>query len=207
MKPYLICHMIASVDGRTLLGRWRPVGESRGALFERLHERLDSDAWLVGRVTGQEYAKLDSYPQQTGPAYPREPWFARHDAAAYGIVLDAEGKIAWGRADIGGDPIVVVLTETVSDSHLAGLRKDGVSYIFGGERALDLGRALDILDEELGIKRLELNGDGVTNGSFLRAGLIDEISLAIFPSWTAPKAPPASSIRAMQGPAWPLRSA
>jgi len=52
MKPYLICHMIASVDGRTLLRRWRPVDESRGQLFERLHERLGSDAWLVGRVTG-----------------------------------------------------------------------------------------------------------------------------------------------------------
>jgi hypothetical protein len=36
MKPYLICHMIASVDGRTLLRRWRPVDESRGQLFERL---------------------------------------------------------------------------------------------------------------------------------------------------------------------------
>ncbi len=142
MKPYLICHMIASVDGRTLLRRWRPADESRGALFERLHERLGSDAWLVGRVTGQEYAKLDAYPQHAEQAYPREPWFARRDAAAYGVVLDAQGKIAWGRADIGGDPIVCVLTETVSDAHLAGLRKDGVSYIFAGERTLDLGRAL-----------------------------------------------------------------
>ena len=163
MKPYLICHMIASVDGRTSLRRWRPVDESRGALFERLHERLGSDAWLVGRVTGEEYGKLDAYPRHVEEIYPREPWFVRRDAAAYGIVLDAQGKIAWGRADIGGDP-------------------DGVSYIFAGERQLDLGRALAILSEELGIKRLELNGGGVTNGSFLRAGLIDEISLAIFPA-------------------------
>jgi len=163
MKPYLICHMIASVDGRTSLRRWRPVDESRGALFERLHERLGSDAWLVGRVTGEEYGKLDAYPRHIEEIYPREPWFVRRDAAAYGIVLDAQGKIAWGRADIGGDP-------------------DGVSYIFAGERQLDLGRALAILSEELGIKRLELNGGGVTNGSFLRAGLIDEISLAIFPA-------------------------
>ena len=77
---------------------------------------------------------------------------------------------------------MVVLTETVSDAHLAGLRKDGVSYIFAGERKVDLGHALDILNAELGIKRLELNGGGVTNGSFLRAGLIDEISLAVFPA-------------------------
>ena len=32
-------------------------------------------------------------------------------AKTYGVVLDAQGKIGWGRSDIGGDPIVVVLTE------------------------------------------------------------------------------------------------
>jgi len=75
-----------------------------------------------------------------------------------------------------------VLTETVSDAYLTGLRDDGVSYIFAGAQELDLGRALDILNRELGIKRLEVNGGGLTNGAFLRAGLIDEISLAIFPA-------------------------
>ncbi len=125
-------------------------------LFERLHELLGGDAWLVGRVTGQEFAKAEPYPDQMDQTYPREPWFARRDADAYGIVLDARG--AWGRCDIGGDPIVAVLTEGVSDAHLAGLRKDGVSYIFAGERELDLGLALEILNRELGVKRLLVEG-------------------------------------------------
>lgn len=190
MKPYVICHMVASIDGRTLTSRWRPEDAGRRDLFERLHERLAVDAWLVGRITGQEYTKRDPYPDHTDRRYPREPWFARRDAAACGIVLDAHGKIAWGRHDIGGDPIVVILTETVSDAHLAGLREDGVSYIFAGERFLDLGHALAILNRELGIKRLEVNGGGVTNGAFLRAGLIDEISLAIFPAVDGMKGAP-----------------
>lgn len=190
MKPYVICHMVASVDGRTLTSRWRPEDPSRRELFERLHERLAVDAWLIGRVTGQEYAKREAYPDRGGQRYPREPWFARRDAAAYGIVLDAHGKIAWGRGDIGDNPIVVVLTETVSDAHLAGLREDGVSYIFAGEQTLDLGRALDTLNRELGIERLEINGGGITNGAFLRAGLIDEISLAIFPALDGAKGAP-----------------
>src|SRR3954453_5295275 len=37
-------------------------------------------------------------------------------------------------------------------------------------------------NRELGIKRLEVNGGGVTNAAFLRAGLIDEISVVIFPA-------------------------
>ena len=72
-------------------------------------------------------------------------------------MLDAQGKIAWGRADIAGDPIVAVLTEKFSDA-LAGLRTDGASYIFAGEGDLDLGLALEILNRELGIERLLLEG-------------------------------------------------
>ena len=190
MKPYVICHMNMSVDGRIWHSRWRPAENRMTGLFERIHEELGNGSWLIGRVTGSEYAKAESYPNHTDLSFPREPWFVRRDARAYGIALDAEGKIAWGRADIGDDPIVVVLTEKVSDAHLAGLRKDGVSYIFAGERVLDLGLALEILNRELGIKRLEVNGGGVTNGAFLRAGLIDEISLATFAAVDGAKGAP-----------------
>ena len=76
------------------------------------------------------------------------------------------------------------------DAHLAGLRQDGVSYIFAGERELDLGLALEILNRELGIERLLLEGGGGSNGAFLRAGLIDEISLAICPAVDGAKGAP-----------------
>jgi riboflavin biosynthesis pyrimidine reductase len=173
--------MVASVDGRILHSRWRPRTREGGDLFERLHARLGGDAWLVGRVTGQEFAKAKTYDARADRTYSREPWLARRDAQAYGVVLDAHGRIAWGRSDIGGDPIVVVLTEQVTDAHLAGLRQDGVSYFFAGERELDLAAALEFLNRELGVKRLLVEGGGGNNGSFLRAGLIDEISVAIVP--------------------------
>jgi riboflavin biosynthesis pyrimidine reductase len=56
MKPYVICHMVSSVDGRILPSRWWPKGIDTAGRFERLHELLGGDAWLVGRVTGQEFA-------------------------------------------------------------------------------------------------------------------------------------------------------
>jgi len=85
MKPYVICHMNASVDGRILGSRWRPAENRMAGLFERLHEQLGGGSWLIGRVTGSEYAKAEAYPDHTDQTYPREPWFARRDAAAYGI--------------------------------------------------------------------------------------------------------------------------
>lgn len=208
MKPYVICHMNASVDGRILGSRWRPAGNRMPGLFERLHDQLGGGSWLIGRVTGSEYAKADSYSDRTGQSFPRQPWLARRDAAAYGIALDASGKIAWGRSEIGGDPIVAVLTERVSDAHLAGLRQDGVSYIFAGEAVLDLRLALEILNRELGIERLLLEGGGGSNGSFLRAGLIDEISVAICPAVDGAKGAPSifDSTDKEAGMAAPIRS-
>ncbi|MBV8776784.1 MAG: dihydrofolate reductase family protein, partial [Alphaproteobacteria bacterium] len=96
----------------------------------------------------------------------------------------------------------------VSDAHLAGLRSDGVSYIFAGKRELDLALALDILNRELGIGRLLLEGGGVSNGSFLRAGLIDEISLAICPTIDGARGGPHvfDSSHDMIGPTAPVRS-
>ena len=189
MKPHVICLMACSVDGRTLTSRWRPKGAA-GDLFERVHDRLGGDAWLIGRVTGQEFARGKPYPASSADSFPREPWFARRDAKAYGVVLDAHGKIGWGRSDIGGDPIVAVLTEEVSDAHLAGLRSEGVSYIFAGKSALDLAVALEILNRELGMKRLLLEGGGGTNGAFLRAGFVDELHLILCPAVDGGKGAP-----------------
>lgn len=189
MKPHMICLMVSSVDGRILLSRWRPKN-ALGDVFERIHDTLDGDAWIVGRTTGAEFAKGTSYPATTGQPVPREAWIVQRDADAYGVVLDAHGKIAWGRADIGGDPIVVVLTEAVSDAHLAGLRSEGVSYIFAGKTEIDLALTVEILARELGVKRLLVEGGGANNGAFLRAGLIDELHLVICPAIDGAKGAP-----------------
>ena len=85
---------------------------------------------------------------------------------------------------------MVVLSERVADAHLAGLRDEGVSYIFAGEAELDLGLALDIVNRELGVKRLLLEGGGAANGAFLRAGLVDEISLILCPAVDGAKGAP-----------------
>jgi len=137
----------------------------------------------VGRVTVKEFSSREApYPSYAGAPLGRENWFARKQAEAWAVVLDAGGKIAWGRGEVGGDPLLVVLTQAVSDSHLAGLREDGVSYIFAGEHEIDLAMALEELNHELGIGRLLLEGGGAANGALLQAGLVDELSLIIAPS-------------------------
>ena len=71
MKPYVICHMNTSIDGRTWGSRWRPAENRLAGLFERIHEQLGNGSWLIGRVTGSEYAKAQAYPSRTDQTYPR----------------------------------------------------------------------------------------------------------------------------------------
>ena len=187
MKPYVLCHMVSSVDGRIWGSRWRPKGNVIPNLFERLHDQLVEElggaSWLCGRVTAQEFArgKGKVYPPTT-ETFPRENWFALREAKAWGVFLDAHGKAVWERKDIGGDPILVILTEQVPDSHLAGLRGEGISYIFAGKTEVDLALAFDTLSRELGIRNLLIEGGGGANGAVLRAGLLDELSLVISPA-------------------------
>jgi riboflavin biosynthesis pyrimidine reductase len=182
MKPYVLCHMVCSVDGRIWGSRWRPRANVVPNLFEKLHDRMGGGSWLCGRVTAQEFAKgREPHYPPTDEVLPRESWFAQREAKAWGIFLDAHGKAVWARKDIGGDPILVILTEAVPDSHLAGLRADGVSYVFAGKTEIDLAAALETLNRELGIERIMLEGGGGANGALLRAGLIDELSLVICP--------------------------
>jgi hypothetical protein len=182
--------MVQSVDGRIWGSRWRPRENVVPNLFEKLHDRLvveggGGGSWLCGRVTAQEFArgKGKVYPP-TPDTFPRENWFAssaadRRAVKAWGVFLDRSGKACWERSEIGGDPILVILSEEVVDSHLAGLRSEGISYIFAGKSEIDLAGALETLNRELGIARLLVEGGGGVNGAMLRAGLIDELSIVI----------------------------
>ncbi len=57
-----------------------------------------------------------------------------------------------------------------------------MSYIFAGNETIDLASAVDRIARELDVKTLLVEGGGTANGAFLRAGLIDEISVAICPA-------------------------
>jgi riboflavin biosynthesis pyrimidine reductase len=74
-----------------------------------------------------------------------------------------------------------VLTGRAADAHKAYLRGKGVSYLIGGRQAIGLRGVLRRLRSRFGIRKLLLEGGGKINGSMLKAGLIDELSLLIAP--------------------------
>ncbi|MET3927798.1 dihydrofolate reductase family protein [Devosia sp. 2618] len=183
MKPHVIMHMASSIDGTIVPKDW-PIAALDGLndAYEDIHRALKGDAWLVGRVTMAEFAEGAPRPMTTSERFPRKTWKAPGAASGpYAIAVDREGKLHLNISHANGDPLIVILTEGVSDDHLAELRRDGISYIFAGATELDLALALDILADEFAIMLLLLEGGGGINGSFLDADLIDEISLMLSP--------------------------
>jgi len=181
MKPYVICHMIMSLDGRIVSSRWQLSADGR-AEYEATAATYQSNAWMCGRVTMAGFANgTPPASTATAPTIARTDYIAPHPQTSFAIALDPAGKLYWARNEIGGDHLITVLTEKVSNDYLAHLRTAGVSYLFAGPDRIDLPIVLDKLASVFPIKTLMLEGGGKINGAMLQAGLIDELSLLIAP--------------------------
>ncbi|QIZ08787.1 RibD family protein [Priestia megaterium] len=191
-RPYIICHMLTSLDGK-IIGDYLKV--ERAAYFideyEKIHGRYGCKAWMCGRVTMEEHFtfghKID-LAQNSIPTIPRIDYVVKKDAKTYVIAVDPSGKLGWTENSIAPwnehrseDHIIEVLTEHVSDAYLGHLKKIGISYIFGGKERLNFSLVVEKLKKLFSIDKLMLEGGGFLNGSFLNEGLIDELSLVLVP--------------------------
>ena len=173
--------MVPSVDGRIVTDTWR-LPRALHEEYESTASSFDADAWIIGRVSMEPYAGNAVLPARTGRTrIPRTDFVARSDAPSYAIAIDPGGKLRWESASVDEDHAVAVLTEQVPDRYLAFLRERGVSYLFGGKSRIDLPTVLGKLRTRFGIRKLLLEGGGKINGSFLAAGVIDELSILIAP--------------------------
>ena len=180
MMPYVICHMLGSVDGRIKQDIWGLKDHHK--YFEEPASKIKADAWLVGRVTMQEFSSKKKGPKTTIRVnIPKEDFVAERASKTYAIVIDPSGKCYWDSNKVSTEQVIEVLTEKVSSNYLQHLRSKNVSYIFGGKTELDLKLVLKKLYSLFGIKRIRIDGGGHINGSFLKAGLIDEFSLVLAP--------------------------
>jgi len=185
-RPRIICHMTSSIDGGLHPSRYTdsPDGAVKdwSAAYEELHDRIGADGWIVGRVTMAEMAKGEPHPPAHTDGVPRPFLFQKRDASSFAIAPDRSGRLHFGRADVGGDHVVVLLGSDVEDAHLAELAGDGVSYLVSDTPEIDLAAAMATLRRELGIETLLLEGGAGINGSFLAAGLVDELSVLVAPA-------------------------
>jgi riboflavin biosynthesis pyrimidine reductase len=194
MHPKVICHMVSSIDGRLLVDRWlKPGAKTELRLIQKCYDQLaaqfNADGWMVGRKTMEDYTR--GIARTFDASFPnlRAPFVGNRNGRDVAVVIDLHGKLHYGQDNAAGDHVIAILSEKVSDDYLTELRQDGVSYLFitskgnegVGSKDGELRYAMNVLGETFGLKSLLLQGGGITNGSFLKAGLIDEISLLVYP--------------------------
>ncbi len=180
MRPYVICHVLSSIDGKIDGSVLEAV--TVGGEYESTGAELNGDAWLCGRTTMQQHF-ADEEPfisTSNKPAGPH-PVYVALSAESYAISVDTIGKLRWSGSDIDGDHLICIVSERVPEDYLTMLRKRGISYIVSGEYSVDLVQAVKLLGQYFGIRTLLLEGGGHINGAFLEAGLVDEVSLLVVP--------------------------
>ena len=165
-KPYIVCHMMTSVDGRIdcamtehLLGAQE--------YYDTL-DALDAPTRISGRVTAELELALRG--QVVAKAA---------DAEGYEIVVDTHGTLLWGESAEDERPLLILTSEQVSKEYLAYLNGKHISWIACGKEHVDLKRACEILAAEFDVKRAAAVGGGHINAGFLAAGLLDEVSILI----------------------------
>ena len=182
-RPFIVCHMVTSLDGKIHPSRWGTLrGRSSSSdLFETTAARFGIGAWIVGSVTIQEMVKQRGKLPRAKEQVDRVDFVANKKTKRYAIATDAKNVLRFTEGSYEGDQLVMLVTEQASNDYLAHLRQAGVSYLFCGTDRIDLPLAMQKLRSTLKIKKLMVQGGGTFNGAMLQAGLIDEMSLVVAP--------------------------
>lgn len=176
---------MSSVDGRLLPSRWTlPFdGTEPSILFKQyaaIGKRLDTDAWMFGKATTREAFPHRFMPKATGHPKAGKIHIGKCDSQKLFITVDPDADILYTSDRFRGDNIVAILGTNATDDYLGMLEEKGISYIIlSSPTALD--QAMAALYDNFGVRKISLQGGGIINGAMLAAGLIDELSLVMYP--------------------------
>lgn len=180
MRPFIVCHMMESLDGRIDCAMTEKLAGSE-EYYSAIKE-LELPTVIFGRVTAQmEVTSEPPFSGDTGEPIGKETVHKAEDAAGYTVVADTRGTLGWSDGTADGRPLLILLSERAGQNYLKYLESKGISYIATGRERIDLARAAEILYSEFGVQRLGVEGGGTVNAGFLAAGLLDEISIILAP--------------------------
>ena len=180
-KPYIICHMMAAVDGRIDCGMTEKI-QGVKEYYSTL-DALKATAFVSGKVTAElEMALPGKFHAQNMEALWEESFSKKVSAKSYNVVVDTQGTLLWNEEHSTDSATIIITSERVTKEYLAYLDRKNISWIACGKEHIDLARASEILHDEFGVERVAVVGGGHINAGFLDAGLLDEVSVLLGPA-------------------------
>lgn len=182
-RSKVIVHMYVSIDGKIDGPYSSPVS---GQYYSDELFRL-SNADANGRKTIEMYAapgKVD-LSKYDDSKIEYEDWVPEIHSETWSISFDRKGKCGWEKDyfEYNGHKMhaVEVVTKQAPKAYLAFLQTMNIPYLVCGEKEFDFEAALVKLKKYFDIDTLALCGGSIIDGAFLKAHLVDEISLVVAP--------------------------
>ncbi len=187
-RPYVICHMLQSIDGKIAGGFFREKQTLELAkIYSDISKDYNGDAIIYGTTTAQEmFSSSKTVPVLNQKPIQKIDYIYKNDKNKWIVVIDPQGQISFDQfvyqnPRLKDKNLIVILTENISSQYLETLKSLNISYLFTGKEEIDLKLALEKLYDLFSIKKLLLQGGGITNTYFIKEDLIDELSLVVSP--------------------------
>ncbi|CAD2222692.1 hypothetical protein AGDE_15271 [Angomonas deanei] len=200
-RAKVVCHMMVTLDGKINGEAYNCDNyEYFGKTYYDVEVRHfpASKVCIIGRKSNEGGIETvtDLPPLPEGTVISREEDFIvpfeepLEDGTHWNCIVDPRGVFAPKDRILkmdsfpyyDGDRIVSVVTQKQpSDVFLYYLQQKKIPYIFAGDEKLDCAVAVEKLSRYLNEKIIMLHGGPTLNGSFLKDGVIDELSLLQVP--------------------------
>ncbi len=176
---------MSSVDGRLLPGRWTAPfdGTNPSDLFKEyasIGKGLGADAWMFGKTTVREAFPYKYMPKGEPTGRGGSVYIGKRESARLFITIDPEADIFYTSDRLRGDNILTVIGKNATADYLDKLEEWGISYLVMDD-PMDLRAVMESIAEHFGVKCISLQGGGIIDGAMLAEGLLDELSLVIYP--------------------------
>lgn len=185
MTPKVICHIMSSVDGRLLPGRWTAPfdGTNPSELFKEyaaIGKSLDTDAWMFGKATTREAFPYKFMPTGEPLGESGKVFVGNRTSSRLFITIDPDADIFFTSDRLRGDNILTIIGKNATTDYLAALEEKGVSYLVVDD-VHNLRKVFTLVKHYFNVNTISLQGGGIIDGAMLAQGLINELSLVIYP--------------------------
>ena len=112
-KPYIICHMMTSVDGRIDCAMTEHLPGVQ-EYYDTLDE-LDTPSRISGRVTAQlEMSLPGEFHTERNEPFGTEGFSKASSSESYEIVMDTNGTLLWEDDSDSERPLLIIMSEKAS---------------------------------------------------------------------------------------------